>query len=233
MNIFFKNTTSLIFVALIIVTCSACDSQPLGKTVASDDSSATVSSEPAPLDAFNKLKSTDIKIANEGLKTISEQWHPGSATMLIEIARFSGNRFVPKKIADLMERKTGQSFGSNSTKWYQWIWNQKYDPHPDYETFKRELYLTKDSSFGEYFAMTQTATIRLDEVRWGGVARDGIPPLKDPAMIPADEANYLEDPNVVFGIAWNGDFRCYPKRILACHEMFKDTIGGESVCGVY
>ena len=52
-------------------------------------------------------------------------------------------------------------------------------------------------------------------------------------MLPANDAHYLADTDVVFGIELNGDARAYPKRILAWHEMFKDTIGGESVCGVY
>ena len=52
-------------------------------------------------------------------------------------------------------------------------------------------------------------------------------------MVSAVEAAWLDDTNVVFGVILNGDARCYPKRILAWHEMFKDTIGGESVCGVY
>ena len=42
-----------------------------------------------------------------------------------------------------------------------------------------------------------------------------------------------DSPFVVFGIAINGDERAYPKRILAWHEMFKDTIGGEHFTGVY
>ena len=52
-------------------------------------------------------------------------------------------------------------------------------------------------------------------------------------MITANQANYLADTDIVFGIELNGDARCYPKRILAWHEMFKDTIGGQSVAGVY
>lgn len=52
-------------------------------------------------------------------------------------------------------------------------------------------------------------------------------------MIPADDAAYLDDDNVVFGIEVNGDVRAYPKRILAWHEMFVDTVGGVPVIGVY
>jgi hypothetical protein len=73
----------------------------------------------------------------------------------------------------------------------------------------------------------------LDEIRWGGVRRDGIPPLKNPKMIAASEAGWLGDDDVVFGVAVNGDVRAYPKRILAWHEMFKDRIGGRELAGVY
>ncbi|MEM7296655.1 MAG: DUF3179 domain-containing (seleno)protein [Bacteroidota bacterium] len=43
----------------------------------------------------------------------------------------------------------------------------------------------------------------------------------------------MEDDHKVFGIEVNGDFRAYPKRILAWHEMFVDEVGGVPVCGVY
>ena len=115
----------------------------------------------------------------------------------------------------------------------QWNWKQKYDQHPEYAKFKSELYRKIDPRFAEYFATTENSQIRLDEIRWGGVVRDGIPPLKNPKMVAANQATYLADSDVVFGIELNGDARAYPKRILAWHEMFKDTIGGESVAGVY
>ena len=52
-------------------------------------------------------------------------------------------------------------------------------------------------------------------------------------MIPAGEAEYLRDSNVVFGLEVEGDARAYPKRILAWHEMFVDEVGGVPVAGVY
>ena len=94
--------------------------------------------------------------------------------------------------------------------------------HPDYAEFKRLLYSPIDACFSEYFSGKPKTLIRLDEVRWGGVVRDGIPPLKNPKMITASEAKWLKDDHVVFGVAINGDERAYPKRILAWHEMFKD-----------
>jgi hypothetical protein len=90
-----------------------------------------------------------------------------------------------------------------------------------------------DDKFAGYFSVDHSSRIRLDEVRWGGVKQDGIPPLRQPNMIAADDADYLQDDNVVFGIKINGDARAYPKRILAWHEMFIDEIGGREYAGVY
>jgi hypothetical protein len=105
--------------------------------------------------------------------------------------------------------------------------------HPRYAEFKGRLYRRIDPKFGAYFAPDRPANIRLDEVRWGGVRQDGIPPLRSPEMISAAEAKYLDDDNVVFGLDVNGDVRAYPKRILAWHELFTDEIGGVPVAGVY
>ena len=167
------------------------------------------------------------------LRVIEEKWHPGSATMLVEASRMIRDPVALREAYGILQRKTGQSFGSNTNQWYDWIWGQGYNPHPEYAQFKSHIYSRADVRFFEYFTTTENAKIRLDEIRWGGVARDGIPPLSKPKMIPGSDASYLADADVVFGISWNGDHRCYPKRILAWHEMFKDTIGGKSFCGVY
>ena len=107
-------------------------------------------------------------------------------------------------------------------------------PVAGYADFKAGLYSHMDPKFTTYFKGRQdSARIRLDEIRWGGVRQDGIPPLRNPEMITADKAAYLEDDNVVFGIEINGDVRAYPKRILAWHEMFTDNIGGVEIAGVY
>ena len=75
--------------------------------------------------------------------------------------------------------------------------------------------------------------IRLDEVDWGGVPPNGIPPLEYPAHLAAADAEYLDDDNIVFGIAVNGEASAYPKRILAWHEMAIDRVGGIELTIVY
>ncbi len=171
--------------------------------------------------------------ARASLQEIENQWHPGAAVMLVETYRFCRSQEIRQRILEVLAKRTSQSFGADMNRWYDWIWQQEYRPHPDYATFKKLLYSRVDPRFAEYFETTKNAKIRLDEIRWGGVRRDGIPPLKNPKMIAAKDADWLADSNIVFGVVINGDARCYPKRILAWHEMFKDTIGGQSVCGVY
>ena len=53
----------------------------------------------------------------------------------------------------------------------------------------------------------------------------------NPELVGAQDkaATYLEDDELVFGIAINGDLRAYPLRILDWHEMFNDVIGGVPV----
>ncbi|MCG8371851.1 MAG: DUF3179 domain-containing protein, partial [Proteobacteria bacterium] len=137
------------------------------------------------------------------------------------------------KLVRTLEEKTGQKNGYQIDKWYEWIWNQDEQKHPSYPEFKALLYSLIDPKFGGYFSSDYASDIRLDEVRWGGVVQDGIPPLRQPKMIPANDAKYLEDGNIVFGLEVNGDARAYPKRIMAWHEMFVDEVGGEQVAGVY
>lgn len=194
---------------------------------------AVVSKQPASYLNFFRLQSQNQSEVINGYINIREKWHPGSTVMLLEAMRFVRNANNSKNVLLLAEQKTGQYIGDDFDKWYDWVWSQKYDPHPEYEEFKKMLYSRIDARFAEYFVDTKNAKIRLDEVRWGGVRRDGIPPLKNPVMLKPNQATYLADSNKVFGISINGDSRAYPNRILAWHEMFKDTIGGVSVCGVY
>ena len=174
----------------------------------------------------------DIKQFEAFVVKIERTWDPTYVPMLLEVARFFPQK--PRaEVVRLLERKTGNRLGQDFDKWWQWHWKNNDEFHPEYAEFKSLLYAQLDRRFAEYFEEADEATIRLDEIRWGGVSRDGIPPLKEPEMVGAREADYLKDSDVVFGIKLNGDARAYPKRILAWHEMFKDTIGGESVCGVY
>jgi len=164
---------------------------------------------------------------------LAAHWQPGYAPMLVEVATLAPAPAAASAALNLLGEQTGQDFGYDIHGWFEWLWNRDYPQHPAYGDFKAALYGLIDPRFAGYFGSDRETTIRLDEVRWGGVRQDGIPPLRQPTMIAAAKADYLDDDHIVFGIMVNGDARAYPKRILGWHEMVVDTVGGVPVAGVY
>ena len=169
----------------------------------------------------------------EAFRRLDQNWSAGLAAPLLEVNSLAGDRDLSPRIFDLLEKKTGQKFGPELDSWYRWLWSARPDLPPWYADFKAAWYAPIDERFAEYFRGQPKATIRLDEIRWGGVRRDGIPPLDHPTMLAAQEADYLAASDVVFGVSVKGEAHAYPKRILAWHEMVRDRIGGEEFNGVY
>jgi hypothetical protein len=167
------------------------------------------------------------------LQWLDAHWQDDWTPYILEVVRFVPQRTLSHQLFELMARKSGaRGLGNDWAAWMRWQW-QRPPPPSSYATFKAELHGFIDPRFEAYFSPDRPALIRLDEVVWGGVPQDGIPPLREPKMLAARDARYLDDGNVVFGIEINGDARAYPKRILAWHEMFVDRVGGVDVAGVY
>ena len=167
------------------------------------------------------------------LERIGLHWQPAFTSMALETIRLQRDPRVAIALIELLVANSEQQHGFDLDAWYRWLWAQPEQVHPEYPDFKAALYALIDPKFAGYFSAERARIIRLDEVVWGGVRQDGIPPLRGPDMLPAEAATYLADDNVVFGIEVNGDARAYPKRILAWHEMFVDEVGGVPVVGVY
>ena len=184
------------------------------------------------LDVYdNLLRGGQLSGGDEA--ALAEQWSMAQVPMALEILRFDQSARNREVLFRLLEEQTGQKFGHDLEKWQDWMWNQTYQPDLGYPQFKKDLYRQLDPKFARYFDKTEGAKIRLDEVVWGGVKQDGIPPLRNPKMLRSNDADYLGDADVVFGIEVGGEARAYPKRILAWHEMFTDTIQGVPLAGVY
>jgi hypothetical protein len=226
-----------------------------------------------PLEVVTRAASTSGVDARRALDQLAEQWRPGYAPMLLDLAEFSRAPFfaaavdfselnvggasvgvessfqglpnlsapdaprpisaVRDRLLRFLERTTRQRFGLDFDKWHQWIWAQPYDPHPEFADFKGRLYASIDPRLADFFPPGAHSSIRLDEIEWGGVVVNGIPPLDYPKTVPAAQAQYLRDNHVVFGIAVNGRARAYPKRILAWHELARDRVGGVELTVVY
>ncbi len=185
-----------------------------------------------PLDVYWRIMDNSENVAKSALDRVMNDWRPGSAIMLLEILRWQEKRLTGNLIKQALVDKLGLAkFEWDAVR--QAVWAGENDPHPDLPEFMARALSLMDPRLGDYFFKDVPSTIRLDQVVWGGVVRDGIPPLREPKMLAAIDATYLSDSDVVFGVEINGDTRAFPMRILAWHEMFRDTIGEVPVAGVY
>lgn len=166
----------------------------------------------------------------EGGETTRRRDDFGGGAMLRPLSRESLTR---ARLLQFLEKRTGKRFNPQLRGWRDWMWTLPYEPHPDYAEFKGAVYSRIDTRMSRFFQPGAKSLIRLDEVDWGGVAVNGIPPLYYPKVLPAAAARYLRDSHIVFGIEVNGETRAYPKRILAWHEMARDRIGGVELHVVY
>ena len=153
--------------------------------------------------------------------------------MALDTIRLIRNPAVSSTLLRLVETRAGESHGFDLGAWQRAMWNALEARPPALRRLQGALYGFLDPRFAAYFDEVGEPLIRLDEIVWGGVRQDGIPPLRYPAMLAAADVAYLDDDHIVFGISVNGDARAYPKRILGWHEMFVDTVGGVPVAGVY
>jgi hypothetical protein len=193
------------------------------------------------VDLFVSVAALDDREAEAAFAQIADAWKNGYTALFIDVLDLMSrtNLGTPSawrrisRLARFLEDRTGQRFGTDVTRWRAWVWSLPYDPHPEYGTFKGRLYGQLDRRFEEFFRAPVRSSIRLDEVEWGGVAVNGIPPLEYPRHVTASEAGYLEDANIVFGVYVDGIARAYPKRILAWHELARDRFGTRELTVVY
>ena len=182
----------------------------------------------AEFETFFNVVSSDPDVKNQAKFDIDSGWEDFYTVLLLELAQVRGM----SEVQDLLIRNTNQQHRQYKD-WWTWIWNKAPAMPPRYADFKAVVYSVVDFRFHEYFDDNPPHTIRLEEVRWASIRRDGIPPLVKPEMIRAADAEYLDDGNLVFGVEINGEAVAYPKRILKRHEIVRDTVGGESINGVY
>jgi hypothetical protein len=136
-------------------------------------------------------------------------------------------------IIDAMEALSRQGFGDDWPAWIEWYGSTDLEPPPGFTGWKGQLLSRIDPGFAGFLRDEHPSRIRTEEVLWGGVPIDGIPPLENAPMISGPEADYLLDEEPVFGVVVNGEARAYPLRIVDNHEMANDVIGGVPVSIAY
>ncbi len=157
-------------------------------------------------------------------------------SVLIEVLRAAQlGAFPPDALPHALEglwRLTDERLTSWS-EWVEWYARSDLTTVPGFAAWKGQIYSRVDPDFVRFFNEDAPRSIRFEEIVWGGVRLDGIPPLESAPMVAARNAAYLEPEDIVFGVAINGDYRAYPLRIMDWHEMANDEVGGEPVALAY
>ena len=109
---------------------------------------------------------------------------------------------------------------------------------PGYLEYKRNIFTLVVPEWERIF---QPGDVDWRLVTWGGVGIDNraydttdepcncIPAADNPAVTSAEDAKWLDDDDVVFGLAVGGQFRAYPRQIMEVREMVNDTLGGRDI----
>jgi len=197
-------------------------------------SEETEEAEP-PTDGVNTLVravwSAEPAIRRATLQALVDRGSPDVVAALIQALRF-----VPDHAAinSALIAITGESSGKS---WFDWmLWLQDHEeikPFAGFDGYKADVMALIDEDFRSFLYPGVKHEIRLEEIAWGGVRKDGIPALVNPRHVAGSAAGYLEDDELVFGVEIRGDARAYPLRILDWHEMFNDVVGGVPVALAY
>ncbi len=182
--------------------------------------------------AFSLFQDEGSKRDN-AIEYFTKRGKADAAPALILALRFSRDN---KALVSALEKLTGAKPGADWSDWMLW---QESNPQtgvmPGFASFQSKILAEIDPNFQIFLPASGEVKheIRLEEITWGGVVKDGIPALNNPQLIPAEKASYLNDTDLVFGVEINGDVRAYPLRIMDWHEMFNDVIGGVPVALAY
>lgn len=175
--------------------------------------------------------------ARAALTDLSRAGERSALPAIILGMRYQGRGALRSEYRAAFQQLTGEP----ARDWFEaMLWQEAHPevvPHSSYRALKVESFERIDPNFLRFLggdkSRRENMRIRLEEISWGGVRVDGIPSLDNPTLIPAGQASYLLDDDLVFGVEINGDARAYPLRIMGWHEMFNDVIGGVPVALAY
>ena len=189
----------------------------------------TASNKPVHEYAIDLYGATDIRIA-------AREWMLQRGKTDVVPALIRSLRYFPedsRQTLHVLKELTGQELGPRWFDWMVWLQANPIKPFEQNEIYIEAVFNRIDPNFKVFFNPGIERHIKLDEIVWGGVRKDGIPALTEPTHITPEQATYLTKDELVFGVSINGDTRAYPYRIMDWHEMFNDTVGGVSVSLAY
>jgi hypothetical protein len=168
--------------------------------------------------------------AASAISRIREAHDTRFISAFIELMRASETRIAAPAVfaasVEALEELSGEQIGASWPGWVEWYAGTELEAPPGFTAWKGDLLGRVEPHFAQLLYEGAPSRIRVEEVVWGGVPYEGIPPLEHPATLSAKEASYLQPGEPVFGIVLGGEARAYPLRILDWHEMTNDRLGG-------
>lgn len=177
---------------------------------------------------------------SEALDVIAASGDPRLAWTIADMMRFTWRLEFHNALSDTAGELLGISFDSfdrwNKITNHLIAWD--VPSYPGYLNEKRTIFTRFVPGWDRIFV---EGDIDWRLVSWGGVLIDDrpfgleeicnncIPAADDPAVSTAEEATWLKDSDIVFGVEVNGETRAYPRRIMEVREMVNDTLGGRQL----
>lgn len=174
------------------------------------------------------------------LSEIAASGDPRLAWIISDMMRFTWRAVFDDALANTaaellqIEYDTPQRWGQITDHLIAW----EIPAYPGYLDNKRAIFTNFVPGWERIFV---EGDIDWRLVSWGGVLIDDrpydttdeicncIPAADNPEVSTAEEAAWLDDDAIVFGIALNGEARAYPRQIMEVREMVNDTLGGRDL----
>ncbi len=174
------------------------------------------------------------------LRSIAESGDPRLAWPISDLMRFAANPQLNSILATAASDLLGidvplqNAWGVVTDRLIAW----DVPAPPDYLPVKRAIFTSIIPGWERIFV---EGDIDWRLVSWGGVLIDVrpfdttdepcncIPAADNPDVTSAEDASWLRDEDIVFGVEVNGEYRAYPRRIMEVREMVNDTLGGRNL----
>ncbi|WP_147126684.1 DUF3179 domain-containing (seleno)protein [Shimia ponticola] len=190
------------------------------------------------VDSLERSEWTSVQA--EALEVIAASGDPRLAWIISDMMRFTWRQSFDTALSDAattllgIELNTHQRWGAITDHLIAW----DIPSYPGYLDTKRAIFTQFVPGWDRIFV---PGDIDWRMVSWGGVRIDDrpydqtdeicncIPAADNPEVESADDATWLSDDAVVFGIEINGEARAYPRQIMEVREMVNDTLGGRDL----
>lgn len=174
------------------------------------------------------------------LDVIAQSNDPRLVWIISDLMRFVSDRALNAALGSVASELLGKDL-QNQNHWgeitdHLIAWD--IPAPPDYLQTKRAIFTNVVPGWDKIFV---EGDIDWRHVSWGGVLIDDrqydetddacncIPAADNPEVSSAQDATWLNDDDMVFGIEVNGKYRAYPRRIMEVREMVNDTLGGRDL----